>query len=118
MNAILRLAFPAVLLAFTAVLLPTGLSAHPSIDVVASNWKFTPNTVTVPAGQPATLRLTSSGGVHGLKSDELGIPETTIMPNRFTTVTFTPKKAGTYVLHCSIVCGAGHSDMTLTVKVQ
>jgi heme/copper-type cytochrome/quinol oxidase subunit 2 len=39
------------------------------------------------------------------------------MPNKFVTVTFTPKKAGTYTLHCAIVCGAGHDDMVLVVKV-
>lgn len=93
-------------------------AAHPSIDVVASNWKFTPNTVTVPVGEQSTLRLTSVEGVHGLASPELGISDTTIMPNKFVTVNFTPKKKGTYTLHCSIVCGAGHPDMTLKVIVQ
>ena len=92
--------------------------AHPSIDVVASNWKFTPNTITLHVGETTTLRLTSSGGVHGIKSDELGIPMTTITPGNFVTVDVTPKKAGTYVLPCQIMCGAGHADMKLTVVVQ
>lgn len=92
-------------------------SAHPSIDVVASNWKFTPGTITLHVGQPTTLRLTSSEGVHGLQSDQLGIPLTTITPGKFVTVDVTPKKAGTYVLHCAIVCGPGHANMTLTVNV-
>lgn len=96
----------------------TPVFAHPSIDVVAANWKFTPATITIPVGEPTTLRLTSSEGVHGIKSDELGIPLTTIMPNKYVTVTFTPKKAGTYTLHCAIICGAGHDNMTLVVKVQ
>lgn len=106
------------LIAASALILPIAGSAHPSIDVVASNWKFTPATISVPVGEPTTLRLTSGEGVHGLKSDELGIPDTTIMPGKFVTVTFTPKKAGTYVVHCSIICGAGHPDMALTIKVQ
>ena len=93
-------------------------AAHPSIDIVASNWKFTPNAISVPVGEPTTLRLTSSGGVHGLKSDELGIADTVIMPNKFVTVTFTPKKAGKYVVHCSVICGAGHPNMALTITVQ
>ncbi|HLI96880.1 MAG TPA: cupredoxin domain-containing protein [Candidatus Baltobacteraceae bacterium] len=118
MNAFKRMAFSTALLSLCAVLLPLGSLAHPSIDIVASNWKFTPDTITVPAGEPTTLRLTSSEGVHGIKSDELGIPDTTIMPNKFATVTFTPKTVGTYVVHCSIVCGAGHPNMALTIKVQ
>lgn len=118
MNALQRLALPAILLVFAAASVPLRIAAHPSIDIVASNWKFTPNTITVPAGEPTTLRLTSSEGVHGLKSDELGIADTTIMPNKFATVTFTPNKAGSYVVHCSVICGAGHPDMVLTIKVQ
>ncbi len=93
------------------------VAAHPSIDIVASNWKFTPGIVTAHLNEPTTLRLTSSGGVHGIQSDELGIPSTTIMPGKFVTVTFTPKKLGTYLVHCAVFCGAGHADMVLTVKV-
>lgn len=92
--------------------------AHPSIDIVASNWKFTPNTITLPVGEATQLRLTSSEGVHGLKSDELGIPLTTITPGKFVTVSVTPRKAGIYAVHCAIVCGPGHENMTLTIKVQ
>lgn len=117
MNA-LRSVFLSSAVVAVATLGPAFVLAHPSIDVVASNWKFTPDTITVPPGEPATLRLTSSEGVHGIASKELGIPDTTILPNKFTTVTFTPDKVGSYVVHCSVVCGAGHPDMTLTVKVQ
>lgn len=105
-----------VVLAF-ALLVKTA-PAHPSIDVVASNWKFTPNTITLHVGETTTLRLTSTEGVHGLKSDDLGIPQTTIAPGKFVTVEVTPKKAGTYVLPCSIICGPGHANMKLTVVVQ
>lgn len=118
MNALKRISFSAALLTLCAGVFPLVSAAHPSIDVVASDWKFTPDTITVPAGESTTLRLTSSEGVHGLKSDELGIPDTTIMPNKFVTVTFTPKSVGTYVVHCSVICGAGHPNMALTIKVQ
>lgn len=92
-------------------------SAHPTIDVVAANWKFTPATITIPVNDPTTLRLTSSSGVHGIESTDLGIAKTTISPGSSELVTFTPKKAGTYVLHCAVVCGPGHPDMTLTIVV-
>jgi cytochrome c oxidase subunit 2 len=91
--------------------------AHPSIDIVASNWKFTPSTIELHVGQTTTLRLTSSQGVHGIQSDALGIPQTVISPGSFATVEVTPKKAGTYQVRCSIVCGAGHPNMILTVNV-
>jgi cytochrome c oxidase subunit II len=91
--------------------------AHPTIDIVASNWKFTPSTIELHVGQETTLRLTSSEGVHGIASDDLGIPTTAITPGAFKTVNVTPKKAGKYVLHCAIMCGAGHASMTLTINV-
>ena len=103
---------------FVAAGLAFPAAAHPSIDIVASNWKFTPAEITVPAGEPTTLRLTSSEGVHGITSKDLAIQDTTIMPGKFVTVTFTPKKAGTYEAHCAVVCGAGHDKMILKIKVQ
>jgi len=92
-------------------------TAHAAIGIVASNWKFTPSSITVHAGQEVVLHLTSTEGVHGLQSDELGIPMTAITPGSTKTVEFTPKKTGKYVLHCAIMCGAGHPNMTLTINV-
>jgi cytochrome c oxidase subunit 2 len=115
LTALRRLA----LLAGVAVLFVAApVMAHPTVDVVASNWKFTPATVEMHVGETTTLHITSAGGVHGIQSDELGIPQTTIPPNAFVDVPVTPKKAGTYKIHCSIVCGAGHGDMVLTVEVK
>jgi cytochrome c oxidase subunit 2 len=94
----------------------TAATNTTSVSVVASNFKFTPSTIEMHVGQSTTLRLISSG-VHGLKSDDLGIPQTAMMPGQTTTVIVTPKKAGKYVLHCAIMCGTGHADMTLTVNV-
>jgi len=92
--------------------------AHPSIDIAAANWKFTPDVITLHVGETTQLRLTSTEGVHGLKSEELGIPLTTIAPGKFVTVSVTPKKAGKFVLQCAVMCGPGHDKMTLTVNVD
>jgi cytochrome c oxidase subunit 2 len=94
-----------------------AVAAPASIDVAASNWKFAPDTITLHAGQTTQLHLTSTQGVHGIKSDDLGIPLTTLIPGKVITVSVTPKKAGTYVLHCAIMCGAGHDKMSLTITV-
>ncbi len=107
----------AAALAAGVAMIPTSASAHPSIDIAVANWKFTPDKITIPVGEPTTLRLTTTSGVHGIKSDDLGIPMTTIPNGKVVEVTFTPKKAGTYVLHCQIFCGPGHADMALTVVV-
>ena len=111
-------AIAAIAIAVTAAVLAAApASSHPSIDIAVANWKFTPAKITIPGGEPTTLRLTTTSGVHGIKSDDLGIPMTTIPNGKIIEVTFTPKKAGTYVLHCMIVCGPGHADMALTIAV-
>jgi cytochrome c oxidase subunit II len=116
MNALRNLALFAAFAGLSAA--PgAAVAANPTINIVASNFKFTPGTITLHVGQTATLRLTSSEGVHGLQSDDLGIPMTAIEPGSVKTVQVTPKKAGKYVLHCAIMCGAGHANMTLTVNV-
>jgi cytochrome c oxidase subunit 2 len=116
MNRVLR-NFGIAIVAVSQLVVVGPVVAHPSIDIVASNWKFTPSTIELHVGETTTLRLTSSEGVHGLKSDELGIPQTTIEPDQFTTIMVTPKEAGKFVIHCSVICGAGHADMALTANV-
>ena len=96
---------------------PLPVAAHPVVTIVASNWKFTPSTVTLHVGETTQLRLTSTQGVHGLESKDLGIPLTTMQPGVVVVVNLTPKKAGTYVLHCAIICGPGHPNMKLTIIV-
>jgi cytochrome c oxidase subunit II len=119
MKSLFRLTFLPLSMAAAAVVASAAMaSAHPTIDIVASNWKFAPAKISIPLNEPTTLRLISSSGVHGIESDELGIQKTTITPGQPVLVTFTPKKAGTYVIHCAVVCGPGHSDMTLTVTVD
>jgi cytochrome c oxidase subunit II len=86
--------------------------------VVASNFTFTPAKITTRVGEKTTLSLTSSGGVHGLESKELGIPQTVMAPGKTVAVTFTPKKAGTYKIQCAIQCGTGHDKMVLEVVVK
>ncbi|MDQ6929591.1 MAG: cupredoxin domain-containing protein [Candidatus Eremiobacteraeota bacterium] len=92
-------------------------SATPIVTITASNWKFSPNSISLKAAQTTRLRLTSSSGVHGIHSAELGIPLTVIPNGKFVSINVTPKKAGTYVLHCAIECGPGHKNMTLTIVV-
>jgi cytochrome c oxidase subunit 2 len=106
---------------FALVLIPAQtslVSAHPAVDVAVANWKFTPSKIEAHVGEATTLRFTSSEGVHGIQSSDLDIPKTTIIPGKVVEVTFTPKKAGTYVVQCAIMCGEGHDKMALTIEVK
>jgi len=97
---------------------PAVSGADSSIDIVVKNWSFTPSTISTKVGTPTVLRFTDSEGVHGVVAADLGLPMTTIVPGKITEVTFTPKTAGTFPVHCAVVCGEGHDKMLLTVKVD
>jgi heme/copper-type cytochrome/quinol oxidase subunit 2 len=109
---VLALAIGSVLAARPVVSL-----ADSSIDIVVKNWSFTPATVETHVGRLTVLRFTDSEGVHGVESADLGIAKTTIVPGKVTEVSFTPKTAGTFPVHCAVVCGEGHDKMLLTVNV-
>jgi heme/copper-type cytochrome/quinol oxidase subunit 2 len=102
--------------------MPAALSAAKQAPVVnisaTADQTFSPSTITLHRGVPITLRFASTGGVHGIASPDLGIPATMILPDKPVSFALTPKKAGTYVLPCTIVCGAHHADMHLTVNVK
>jgi heme/copper-type cytochrome/quinol oxidase subunit 2 len=94
-------------------------SAQPIINVVATaDQKFSPDHIVLHVGKPATLHFSSSGGVHGIASPDLGIPATMLMPGKPVSFHVTPKKAATYKLPCTIVCGPNHADMALTIQVK
>jgi cytochrome c oxidase subunit 2 len=92
--------------------------AQPPTNIAISNWKFTPATIKTHAGEPVTLRLKSLEGVHGIISGELGIPKKILLPGKTIEISFTPKKAGTYKVHCTIPCGEGHGKMLFIVEVD
>ena len=108
-----------VLTAATAGATKSQATAAPVITIAATaDQKFAPNHVVLHVGKRQTLRFTSAGGVHGIASPDLGIPSTMLMPDKPVSFVVTPKKAGTYKIPCSIMCGPGHADMALTVEVK
>lgn len=86
------------------------------VEVVAKRFAFQPAEITVHKGQPVDLVLKSGDVAHGLRVRELNID---IKINKGATgdVNFTPDKVGTFVGHCSVFCGSGHGQMTLTIHV-
>ncbi len=112
-------ALPTLVLASTLLAAPLSAAQQPQVFTITASATtlFTPNAITVHAGQPVELKLVGQSGVHGIASSQLGIPATTITPGSTHTVTFTPTKPGTYTLHCTIPCGPQHADMVIKVKV-
>jgi cytochrome c oxidase subunit 2 len=103
----------------TAAPLAITIKGDPSKPGV---YAFSPGAITVRAGQKVTLAITNPGAaMHGIAIPEFGI-NTMIQPTAngqvsTAQVSFTPTKAGTYVAHCIVYCGPGHSQMILRITV-
>jgi heme/copper-type cytochrome/quinol oxidase subunit 2 len=89
-----------------------------SMKASDDTFSFSPDEIVAHVGQQETIGLSSTGGVHGVASAELGIDTTLIRPNHTVTVSFTPKEPGRYVVHCANVCGIGHKGMAFTIQVE
>jgi len=86
------------------------------IRVVATNYSFTPNIITVKKDQKIRLKLYSKEGTHGISVTELNIIE--FMPEgEEVTADFIASKAGEFRFTCSIYCGNGHGEMTGSIIV-
>jgi plastocyanin len=104
-----------------AMLCPIASTADDSFVAMTATdetFSFSPNEIVAHVGEQETIALTSTGGVHGVASAELGIDTTLIRPNHPVTVSFTPKGPGEYVVHCANICGIGHKGMAFVVRVE
>lgn len=104
-------------------LLIIGLSASSTksasthhVEVVAKRFAFEPAEITVKKGEPVDFVLTSADVNHGVRIRELGI-DLKVSKGKKAETTFTPEATGTFVGHCSVFCGSGHGQMTLTIHV-
>lgn len=75
------------------------------------------NELHVPVGQPVRLNMTSIDVIH-----DFYIPafrqKQDVLPGRYTTLSFTATKAGTYNLFCAEYCGTQHSRMVGSVTAM
>jgi heme/copper-type cytochrome/quinol oxidase subunit 2 len=109
-----------ILMAMGALLVAGGMLANlpiaaaqgqtVRINMKASQYKFTPDTIRVKAGTQVEVHLVSTDVPHGFAIQALNV-NVTVVPGKETVVRFTPAKAGTYPFICSVVCGPGHLDM-------
>ena len=87
------------------------------VEISAKRFEFTPKEVHVHAGEPVTIRLTSTDRAHGLLIKELNIDLDADL-NRPDSVTITPAERGTYTAICDHYCGSGHGNMKMTFIVE
>lgn len=88
-----------------------------TFDIVASQFEFSPSTITVTVGDTVVLNLTTSDVPHGFSLPQFGA-SATITPGQTKTVEFVADEAGTFTFRCSVVCGSGHSSMSGQIIVN
>lgn len=87
------------------------------ISVKASQFKFTPSTLTVNQGDIVQIILTSSDVTHGfyLKAFNINVP---IKKGEKKVIEFVADQKGAFPFRCSVYCGFGHHQMTGELVVQ
>jgi cytochrome c oxidase subunit 2 len=97
--------------------IPAAKSASPRrIEVAAKRFAFEPAEITLKKGEAVDLVLTSKDVAHGVRVRELSL-DLNAGKGKTADVILIPKLTGTFVGHCSVFCGSGHGQMTLTIHV-
>lgn len=84
------------------------------VVVKASNFKFDQAEYRVKKGEPVKITLDNTQGAHGIQIKDFKVN----LDNNKKTSTFTPDKAGSFPIICSILCGTGHAEMKATLIVE
>jgi plastocyanin len=110
-----------------AVLIPVATSwpsaggtAGASVDIHArmpEDGGWMPGTLTVVAGQPLHLRLTSDDVLHGFAVGQSDQPAVDVKPGEMTELTLTFDAPGTYTFYCTHWCGPNHWRMRGVIEV-
>jgi cytochrome c oxidase subunit 2 len=90
--------------------------AAQEVKLIASavTFKYDKEEYKVKKGVPVKLTLEMKDGQHGAKLADFGVNLNKDNP----TVTFTPDKAGTFIIKCSVPCGDGHMTMSANLVVE
>lgn len=96
---------------------PTPTGNEQVVNVTGANWRWDLDKQEVKKGQPVMLVIKNTEGVHGLRVAGTDVKTATIKPGEEKRLIFTPEKAGDLYLECSIMCGTGHGQMKVPLKV-
>jgi len=96
------------------------------IQVTAKQWLWqfeyangtrTINEIHVPVGKPVKLVMSSEDVIHSFYVPSFRI-KADVLPNRYTSLWFTPTREGVHLLECAEYCGGGHSRMEGKIHVD
>ena len=115
----LALALTAVALPLVAVVLREN-RAEDALEIharVAEAGGWTPADLTVEAGEPLRLRLTSDDVLHGFAVGQSDAPPLDLPPGQIVETTLQFDRPGKYVFYCTRWCGLSHWRMRGTIEV-
>lgn len=81
------------------------------IAMIASRFKFEPETLQVTEGDRVRLTLRSTDTEHGFSIKKLNVRVAVPKTGEAVTVEFIADRPGTYEFKCSEYCGSGHGRM-------
>jgi|TARA_B100001971_G_C18088562_1_gene482229 cytochrome c oxidase subunit 2 len=87
------------------------------IEVIAKQWEFIPNPITVSKGDNVRLKIKSIDVAHGIAIPDFGISQR-LNPGETEIVEFTADREGSFGFFCNVACGSGHRSMTGTLIVE
>jgi len=85
--------------------------------MIARNWAFVPDEITVKKGDMVKLNINVESGDHGFALPEFGINEE-LLEGSIVVIEFTADVEGEFGFFCSKPCGSGHSGMTGKLIVE
>jgi cytochrome c oxidase subunit 2 len=93
--------------------------AAPAVHLAITMRKFVidPNVIRVKQGENVVLDVSSKDVQHGFQVEQLGINEP-IQPGKPAAIALDTSKKGEFKMECSIICGAGHDEMTGKIVVE
>jgi len=83
----------------------------------AKRFSYQPSEITLKKDEPVVLVLHGEDFGHGLHVSELNVDLKTPANGGTSEVRITPDKEGDFIARCSVFCGAGHGNLTLTIHV-
>ena len=86
------------------------------VRMIAQQYSFNPQCLTLPADTSVTFRATSADVVHGLFITGTNA-NAMLIPGYVTTFTTALHKRGAYLMPCQEFCGTGHATMWARITV-
>ncbi|MSR71723.1 MAG: hypothetical protein EXS50_03665 [Candidatus Taylorbacteria bacterium] len=77
-------------------------ASEKSFEITATDYAFSPKTITVKKGDTVKITLKNTAGFHDFKIDEFNASTSRVNEGKNATVQFVADKAGTFQYYCSV----------------